>query len=88
VRNVSGVTIQFARGRQDIRFRGAAFGSRDCPPQYWLDGIPLQSGGADEFAPDNVEAIELYSSPATTPPQFNTRSATCGTVVIWSRLPG
>ena len=88
VRNVSGVTIQFARGRQDIRFRGAAFGSRDCPPQYWLDGIPLQNGGADEFAPDNVEAIELYSSPATTPPQFNTRSATCGTVVIWSRLPG
>jgi outer membrane receptor for ferrienterochelin and colicins len=88
VRNVSGVTIQFARGRQDIRFRGAAFGSRDCPPQYWLDGIPLQNGGADEFTPDNVEAIELYSSPATTPPQFNTRSATCGTVVVWSRLPG
>ena len=89
VRNVSGVRIQIARGRPDIRFRGAAFGSpRDCPPQYWLDGIPLQSGGADEFSPENVEAIELYSSPATTPPQFNTRNATCGTVVVWSRLPG
>ena len=89
VRNVSGVRIQMARGRPDIRFRGAAFGNpRDCPPQYWLDGIPLQNGGADEFSPDNVEAIELYSSPATTPPQFNTRSATCGTVVVWSRLPG
>jgi len=89
VRNVSGVRIQMARGRPDIRFRGAAFGApRDCPPQYWLDGIPLQGGGADEFSPDNVEAIELYSSPATTPPQFNTRSATCGTVVVWSRLPG
>ena len=89
VRNVSGVRIQLARGRQDIRFRGAAIGTpRDCPPQYWLDGIPLQSGGADEFSPENVEAIELYSSPATTPPQFNTRNATCGTVVVWSRLPG
>ena len=89
VRNVSGVRIQMARGRPDIRFRGAAFGApRDCPPQYWLDGIPLQNGGADEFSPSNVEAIELYSSPATTPPQFNTRSATCGTVVVWSRLPG
>jgi hypothetical protein len=89
VRNVSGVRIQMARGRPDIRFRGAAFGNpRDCPPQYWLDGIPLQSGAADEFSPENVEAIELYSSPATTPPQFNTRSATCGTVVVWSRLPG
>jgi len=89
VRNVSGVRIQLARGRQDIRFRGAAIGTpRDCPPQYWLDGIPLQSGGADEFTPENVEAIELSSSPATTPPQFNTRNATCGTVVVWSRLPG
>jgi hypothetical protein len=89
VRNVSGVRIQMARGRPDIRFRGAAIGTpRDCPPQYWLDGIPLQSGVADEFSPENVEAIELYSSPATTPPQFNTRGATCGTVVVWSRLPG
>jgi Carboxypeptidase regulatory-like domain/TonB-dependent Receptor Plug Domain len=89
VRNVSGVRIQMARGRPDIRFRGASIGTpRDCPPQYWLDGIPLQSGGADEFSPENVEAIELYSSPATTPPQFNTRNATCGTVVVWSRLPG
>ena len=88
VRSVPSVTIMSARGRPDIRFRGAAFGSRDCPPQYWLDGIPLERGGADEFAPENVEAIELYPSAATTPPQFNTRSATCGTVVVWSRLPG
>jgi hypothetical protein len=90
VRSVPSVTIQFSRGRPDIRFRGAGYGSmfRDCPPQYWLDGIPLERGVADEFTPDNVEAIELYASPATTPPQFNTRSATCGTVVVWSRLPG
>src|SRR4029079_9051343 len=78
VRSVPSVTIMSARGRSDIRFRGAAFGSRDCPPQYWLDGIPLERGGADEFTPENVEAIELYPSAATTPPQFNTRSATCG----------
>jgi Carboxypeptidase regulatory-like domain/TonB-dependent Receptor Plug Domain len=90
VRSVSSVTILNYRGRPDIRFRGAAFGSvfRDCPPQYWLDGIPLMNGSADEFSPDNVEAIELYAGPATTPPQFNTRNETCGTVVVWSRLPG
>jgi hypothetical protein len=90
VRSVPSVTILTSRGRPDIRFRGAGYGSmfRDCPPQYWLDGIPLERGVADEFTPANVEAIELYASSATTPPQFNTRSATCGTVVIWSRLPG
>ena len=90
VRSVSGVQIMSRQGRQEIRFRGAGVGSmfRDCPPQYWLDGIPLQQGSAEEFSPDNVEAIELYPGPATTPPQFNTRSQTCGTVVVWSRLPG
>jgi len=90
VRSVSGVSIQNYRGRPDIRFRGAGPGSmfRDCPPQYWMDGIPLMNGSADEFTPDNVEAIELYAGPATTPPQFNTRDQTCGTVIIWSRLPG
>ena len=84
------VQILTHRGRQEIRFRGAGVGSmfRDCPPQYWLDGIPLQSGSAEEFSPDNVEAIELYAGPATTPARFNTRGPTCGTVVVWSRLPG
>lgn len=90
VRSVSSVTIQNARGRPDIRFRGAGPGSmfRDCPPQYWLDGMPLMNASADEFTPDNVEAIELYAGPATTPPQFATRNQTCGTVIVWSRLPG
>ena len=90
VRSVSGVQIMTHRGRQEIRFRGAGVGSmfRDCPPQYWLDGIPLMSGSAEEFSPDNVEAIELYAGPATTPARFNTRGPTCGTVVVWSRLPG
>jgi hypothetical protein len=90
VRTVSSVTIMSYRGRPEIRFRGAGVGSmfRDCPPQYWVDGIPLERGSPDEFSPDNVEAIELYASPATTPPQFSTRSQTCGTVVVWTRLPG
>jgi hypothetical protein len=90
VRSISSVTILNYRGRPEIRFRGAGIGSmfRDCPPQYWMDGIPLQNGSAEEFSPHNVEAIELYASPATTPPQFSTRGETCGTVVVWSRLPG
>jgi hypothetical protein len=61
VREVPGTTVQSARGRQEIRF--SRNGMRDCPPQYWVDGIPIERGSAEEFAPDNVEAIELYSSP-------------------------
>ena len=89
VRSLPSVTIQDYRGRPEIRFRGSVGGMfRDCPPKYWVDGIPLESGSADEFAPDNVEAVEIYAGPATTPPQFTTRSNTCGTVVVWTRLPG
>jgi hypothetical protein len=86
VRTVPSVIIQNHRGRPEIRFSRSMI--RDCPPQYWVDGVPLERGSADEFTPDNVEAIELYSSPATTPPQYATRSMTCGTILIWSRLPG
>src|SRR6478672_7495655 len=47
---VSGLSIMTYRGRQEIRFRGAAIGSRNCPPQYWIDGIPLESGSAEEIS--------------------------------------
>jgi hypothetical protein len=86
VRTVPGALVQNARGRQEIRFSRSVI--RDCPPQYWVDGIPIERGSADEFTPDNVEAVELYSGPATTPPQYTTHGMTCGTIIVWSRLPG
>jgi outer membrane receptor for monomeric catechols len=86
IRTVPGAMVQSSRGRQEIRFSRSVI--RDCPPQYWVDGIPIEHGSAEEFTPDNVEAIEMYSGPSSTPPQFVTRAMTCGTIVIWSRLPG
>ena len=82
------VTVGTRNGRRVIRFtRGT---SRDCPPQYIVDGMRIENGSPDEFTPQDVEAIELYSGPATIPPQFAPRfnSYTCGAVVIWTRLPG
>ena len=83
------VTIATKNGRRVIRFNRAA-GARDCPPQYVVDGMKIENGSPDEFTPQDVEAIELYSGPATIPPQFAPRfnSFTCGAVVIWTRLPG
>jgi len=83
------VTVGMRNGRKVIRFsRGP--GARDCPPQYVVDGMRIENGSPDEFTPQDVEAIELYSGPATIPPQFAPRfnSYTCGAVVIWTRLPG
>ncbi|MEO6525842.1 MAG: TonB-dependent receptor plug domain-containing protein [Gemmatimonadaceae bacterium] len=86
MRRMPGAMVQNQRGLQEVRFGRS--GLRDCQPQYWVDGIPIERGSAGEFTPNNLEAIELYSGPATTPPQYTTRGPTCGTIIIWTRLPG
>ncbi|HET9010555.1 MAG TPA: carboxypeptidase regulatory-like domain-containing protein [Gemmatimonadaceae bacterium] len=87
-RMVPSVTIGTRNGRRTIRFRSSTI--LDCPPQYVVDGMRIENGSPDEFIPQDVEALELYSGPATIPPQFAPRfnSYTCGAVVIWTRLPG
>lgn len=88
-RLVPSVTIGTLNGRKVIRFHHSG-NIRDCPPQYVVDGMRIENGSPDEFTPQDVEAIEMYSGPATIPPQFAPRfnSYTCGAVVIWTRLPG
>ena len=83
------VQVGTRNGRRVIRFTRSATG-RDCPPQYVVDGMKIENGSPDEFTPQDVEAVEFYSGPATIPPQFAPRfnSFTCGAVVIWTRLPG
>jgi hypothetical protein len=78
-----------SNGRNSIRFNRSIVG-KDCPPQYFVDGMRIENGSPDEFVPDDVEAIEIYPGAATLPVQFAPRpmSYTCGAVVIWTRLPG
>lgn len=88
-RMAPGVTIGMRNGRKTIRFRRGGE-MTDCPPQFVVDGMRIENGSPDEFEPGDVEALELYSGPATIPPQYAPRfdSHTCGAVVIWTRLPG
>jgi hypothetical protein len=89
-RLVPSVSVQTRNGRKVIRFNRSSGGVRDCPPQYFVDGMRIESGSPDEFSPEDVEAVEIYPGPATTPPQFVAPpfSFTCGAVVIWMRVPG
>jgi Carboxypeptidase regulatory-like domain/TonB-dependent Receptor Plug Domain len=79
-RNGGTATLRFAR----------ATGGRDCPPQYWVDGVKTWGLNIDDIIPQDVEGIEIYAGPSGLPPQFNTREGTtiCGTVLIWTRIPG
>lgn len=88
-RMMPSVTVAMRNGRPTIRFTRSMLG-RDCPPQYVVDGMRIENGSPDEFVPEEVEALEVYSGPSTIPPQFAPRfnSFTCGAIVIWTRLPG
>lgn len=93
VRTTPGVSISTINGRQSIRFSRNAGTRVDCPPLYWVDGMPVQNATPDEFPPQDVEALEVYAGAATIPPQFAPRimtfgPRTCGAIVIWTRLPG
>ena len=93
VRTTPGVSIVTINGRQSIRFSRSVGTRVDCPPQYWMDGMPVQNATPDEFQPQDVEALEVYAGAATIPSQFAPRTVsfgpkTCGAIVIWSRLPG
>jgi hypothetical protein len=79
-----------AGGRSVLRFSRALIGgTRDCPPQYWLDGVMVYGFNIDDIMPSDIEGIELYSGASVVPPEFNNPRSTvaCGLVVIWTRVP-
>jgi len=88
-RTIPGATlVPIANGRTALRFARSHTG---CAPQYFVDGQRISAGfNIDDVPPGDVEGIELYSGPAGLPPEFNELygTTTCGTVAIWTRIPG
>ncbi len=91
LRDAAGVHIETnSRGHADLRFEASQLKNRDCAPDYWVDGQRVRSPRLDDFPATDIEAIELYAGPSTTPLRFSqtTSMATCGVVVLWTRIPG
>jgi hypothetical protein len=91
MRMIPGARLVPLRGGSQATLRfSRAQGARDCPPQYWVDGVKAWNLNIDDIVPQDVEGIEIYSGASTVPPQFNTREGTtiCGVVLIWTRIPG
>lgn len=93
VRNRRGVNVvRLPSGRYGVRFvtyEGRTRGR--CSPDLWIDGYRARGLEIDDVPANTVEAMELYQSQATTPFQFSAGSSLsmpCGTIVIWSRVPG
>lgn len=87
LRRVPGVRLIPDRsGRVHLRMAR----SLSCPPDVWVDGMRLEGMNIDDLSLQDVEALEIYRGPAGLPPEYNNRLGRpgCGTVVIWTRLPG
>jgi hypothetical protein len=90
VRRTPGVRVLTDRnGRAALRM-GRASGARDCPPDFWIDGVRAQFFSVDDMPVADIEALEIYRGPSGVPPEYNARLGNpgCGAIVIWTRVPG
>ena len=70
-------------GRSVLTGRGRGLGG-GCVT-WWVDGMQWMGGGAEDFIrPDEVAAIEVYSS-GFTPGEFTRPMRDCETVVVWTK---
>ena len=88
-RTVPGIRVLRMRGIDGIRFNTSSSMRRDCAPMIWLDGQRAPGMELGEIPATDVEGIELYNGPSTTPMQFSHGPAgsACGVVVVWTRPP-
>ena len=90
LRDVPGLRFVRIPGGMGIRFNSSSIVRRDCIPMIWLDGQRAPGLEVDDVPASDIEGLELYNGPSTTPMQFSQYSSgsTCGTIVIWTRVPG
>ncbi|HEX2092976.1 MAG TPA: TonB-dependent receptor [Longimicrobiaceae bacterium] len=88
VRRVAGVRFiplhPVSRGAYATMAR--AGGGRNCPIQYFVDGVLIGPGfNIDEIQARDVEGLEIYRGASEIPPEFNRRNAACGVIAVWTR---
>lgn len=90
LRRVPGVRIVTDRAGRTLLRMGRSSMGRDCPPEFWIDGVRAQFLGVDDVPVSDIEALEVYRGPSGLPPEFNSRftNAQCGAIIIWTRVPG
>lgn len=90
LRRMPGVRVVTDRTGRSLLRMGRSSSGRDCPPEFWIDGVRAQFLGVDDVPVSDIEALEVYRGPSGLPPEFNSRftNAQCGAVIIWTRVPG
>jgi hypothetical protein len=66
--------------------RGAVSLQRGCVPDVLVDGFAMDMGYLSSLMPAQIEGIEAYAGPGTTPAKLvsgRMNGAVCGTIAIW-----
>lgn len=86
-RRMPGIQVVYVNGQYVVVTNRN--GNTTCQEVEWyVDGSRYQSQGEDMDAiikPNEIEAIEVYSSAIDTPVQFQGPQSQCGTVVVWTK---
>jgi len=67
-----------------------ARGQKAFAAQFFVDGIMASGMGVDDISPSDIEGVEIFAGAAGLPSEFGRMRSTsnCGTVLIWTRIPG
>lgn len=80
LRTIPGVVLRpTVRLVNEVRMHG-------CAPVVWVDGQRATGAELDDVVRGgDVAAMEVYVTMVGVPSEFTDRSATCGTVLVWTR---
>ena len=56
-----------------------------CTPTLYMDGHRVSAFQLDDFAPEHIEAIEVYTRMSLVPGQYRIGPSRCGAILLWSR---
>lgn len=90
LRDARGVRlVRLRTGGYGVRFAAFSTGRAACTPNLWIDGQLIAGAEVDDVTATDLEAIELYENWTSTPQEFSKGTALpCGTIVLWTRVPG
>lgn len=86
LRGIPGISIQPGSTAGDFVYMRGNAGTASCLPAIFLNGVRTvtDNGVIDDMVnSQDVRAIEVYSRPASAPPQFTAING-CGSIVIWT----
>lgn len=87
LRRVPGVRIENGRWGPEVLFSHGGLGAVPCQPQLYVHHV-AHDGPVNDFSPDDIEAMEIYTGTSTVPIELQSvRAHTCGAIVIWTREP-